>query len=108
MQMRLFWLAALLALSANAPAMSQTSTGTIEPDAVASSMVGHWLYSADGAKIGSVRRLSDDGQTAVIMVGSYFQPGSHEATLPAAALSIVNGKVIVRAGMVQALNAAAR
>jgi len=108
MQIRFPWLAAVLALSVNAPAMGQTSTGLAEPDAVEARAVGHWLYNSDGTKIGSVRRLSDDGQTAVIMVGSYFQPGSHEATLPVTALFVVNGRVTLQTGMAQALNVVAR
>ena len=108
MHLRFPWLAALLVLSASASAMGQTSTSPVEADAIASSAVGHWLYGPDGTKIGSVRRLSDHGQTAVVMVGSYFQPGSHEATVPAAALSIVDGKVILQTAMAQKLRAATR
>lgn len=31
------------------------------------------------------------------MIGTYFQPGSHEARVPARALSLVNGKVTLQA-----------
>ncbi len=72
--------------------------------AVADAFVGRWLYDTHGDIIGSVRGLADSRRTAIIMVGSYFQPGSHEARVPARALSIVNGKITLRAETVAALN----
>lgn len=88
-----------MALSVTGAAMAQAPA---EP--VASKVVGRWLYDQKGNKIGSVRSLSDDGQTAVIMTGSYFQPGSHEATISVAALSVVSGHVTLRTGVAEALN----
>ncbi len=44
----------------------------------------------------------------MIMVGSYFQSGSHEATVPANALSIVNGNVTLRTGIAEARNTVSR
>ena len=73
-----------------------------------SNAVGHWLHDPQGNTIGSVRTLSADGQTAEVMVGSYFQPGSHVASVSSNALAIVNGKVTLRSETVEALNTAAR
>jgi len=104
MNTRILSLAASLALSVGGAAMAQAPAGSNSTYSVASSAVGRWLYDLKGDKIGSVRSLTDDGRTAVIMVGSYFQPGSHQATVPASALSLVNGNVTLRTETVQALN----
>ena len=74
----------------------------------ASDAVGHWLYGPQGNIVGSVRKPSDDGQTVEIMVGSYFQIGSHAASIPSNALARVGGKVVLRSETVEALNTAAR
>lgn len=112
MNTRILSLAASLALSISGAAMAQTaSTPTAnhaEVYSVASSAVGRWLYDLQGNTIGSVRSLTDDGRTAVIMVGSYFQQGSHETRIPSSDLSIVNGKVTLQAPTVQALNSVSR
>ncbi len=88
---------------ASIPATNQAAVNS-----TASSAVGHWVYNQQGDKIGSVRSLTDNGETAVIMVGSYFQPGSHEARISANALSIVNGNVTLRNDTLQALNTVSR
>lgn len=102
-------LAASLALLVGCGEMSQTTTGPATNQAPSSSLaasaVGRWPHDPQGNTIGSVRRLTDGGRTAVIMVGSYFEFGSHEARVPARALSIVDGKATLRAETVQALNA---
>lgn len=112
MNARILSLAASLAFTLGGAALAQPAAA---PDAgqaatysIASSAVGRWLYDLKGNKIGSVRSLADGGQTAVVMVGSYFQPGGHEARIPASALSVANGKVQLQAGTVQALNIATR
>ena len=70
--------------------------------------VGRWLYDPQGDLIGSVRALADSGQTAVIMIGSYFQPGSHEARVPVCKITVAtNGRVTVRREIIDALNASA-
>ncbi len=92
-----------MALSVTGAAMAQAPA---EP--VTSKVVGRWLYNQKGNKIGSVRSLSDNGQTAVIMIGSYFQPGSHEATISVTALSVVSGDVTLRTGTAEALNSVSR
>jgi hypothetical protein len=107
---RILSLAAALTLSAAGatlaqPAHGPTADGTAAY-AAASSPVGRWLYDLKGNKIGSIRSLSEDGQTAVVMVGSYFQPGSHLTAVPTNALSVVDGKVTLRNETVQALNTA--
>jgi hypothetical protein len=108
MHTRFLSLAAALALSVSSGAMAQMTAHPTAPRAAApsaaTSAVGRWLYDTKGNKIGSVRFLADDGQTAVIMIGSYFQPGSHEARVPAYALSLVDGKVTLHPETVEALN----
>lgn len=118
MNIRNLSLAALLGLSFGALSLGgaaladQTVGPAMEPAAasvapsIASSAVGHWLYDPRGNIIGSVRSLTNNGQTAVIMVGSYFQPGSHLDTVRASSLVLVNGKVTLRNESVQALNTA--
>ncbi len=85
-------------------AADPAANNTAEPAAVADAFVGRWLYDPHGDIIGSIRGLADSRRTAIIMVGSYFQPGSHEARVPARALSLVNGKVTLRAETVAALD----
>ena len=104
--LRIFSLAATLAFSISFGAIAQSNLAdrTATPS-VAASAVGHWLHSPQGDTIGSVRGLADGGSTAVIMIGSYFRPGSHEARVPARMLSIVDGKVMLQAETVEALNA---
>ncbi len=87
-----------------ATAQAAADAGAESSAAVADAFVGRWLYDPHGDIIGSVRSLADSRRTAVIMVGSYFQPGSHEARVPARALSLVNGKVTLRAETVAALD----
>ena len=112
MNTRILSLAASLAMSIGGTALAQTAynspTNNAQVYSAASSAVGRWLYDLQGNTIGSVRSLTDDGRTAVIMVGSYFQQGSHEARVPSADLSIVDGKVTLQAGTVQALNTVSR
>ena len=105
-------LAAAAALSL-AAATAQAASGSGDPfpfraPGIAASTIGHWLYDAQGNTIGSVRGVTDGGRTAVIMVGSYFRPGSYEARVPASALSVVDGKVTLRTETIQALNAGPR
>ncbi len=42
------------------------------------------------------------------MIGAYFQHGSHEARVPARALSLVDGKVTLQAETAEALNLCTR
>jgi len=108
MQTYLVGLAAALALSVSGGAMAQITAAPAATQSVAAGAVGRWLHDAQGNIIGSVRTLADDGQTAVIMVGAYFQPGSHEARTFARMLSLVDGKATLRAKTVEALNARTR
>ena len=108
---RILSIAAALAFSLSSGAMAQTDQTATNPAtdhtaaySVAASSVGRWLYDLRGNIVGSVRSVTDDGRTAVIMVGAYFQPGSHEARVPASALSVVNGKVTLRGETIEALN----
>lgn len=109
MNVRILSLAALLALSFGGAALAQPSVGPVTEPAVASvvsNAAGHWLYDSRGNVIGSVRSFTNEGQTAVIMVGTYFQPGSHLDTVRTSSLIMVNGKVTLRNETVQALNTA--
>lgn len=112
MHTRLFCFAASLLLSIGGGAMAQTAANPDAGRAIASSpqssAVGHWLYNSEGKIIGSVRSLTDDGATAVIMVGSYYQPGSHEARISSSLLSVMDGKLTMRPASVEALNTAPR
>ena len=112
MNTRMLSLAASLAFTFGGAALAQPAAGPAAGQApiysVASSAVGRWLYDLKGQRIGSVRKLEDGGRTAVIMVGSYFQIGSHEARVPAGALSVVNGKAVLHDETVQALNTVSR
>lgn len=109
MNIRILSLAASLALSIGGAALAEPTVGPVTEPAtasVASNAVGQWLYDSRGNIIGSVRSLTNDGQTVVIMVGTYFQPGSHLDTIRASSLVMMNGKVTLRNETVQALNTA--
>ena len=111
MNTRILSLAASLAFTLGGAALAQPAAlaaGQATVYSVASSAVGRWLYDLKGNRIGSVRKLEDGGRTAVVMVGSYFQPGSHEARVPASALSTVDGKAVLRSDTVEALNTVSR
>ena len=110
MNTRLFSLAVALALTIGGGAISGEAMGqTAASSPFAASAVGSWLYNAQGNKIGSVRRLTDGGQTVVVMIGFYFSiDGIYQARVPASALSMVNGKATLQPATVQALNAAPR
>jgi hypothetical protein len=112
MNTRYFSLVASLMLAVSGGTAAQAAVVPAANQAAASfdasHAVGHWLHDPQGNTIGSVRALSADGQTAEIMVGSYFQPGSHLASVPSSALAIVDGKVTLRSETVEALNIAPR
>ncbi len=105
-------LAVALILSSGGTALAQAvagPAGAAAADAAASSLpasvVGKWIRDPQGNIFGSVRSLTADGRTAEIMVGSYFQNGSHVATVPSSALSVVDGRVVLRTETLMALNA---
>ena len=108
MNTRILSLAASLAFTFGGAALAQPVIGPMPGPgpvySIASSAVGRWLYDLKGQRIGSVRKLEDGGRTAVIMVGSYYQDGSHEARVPASALSVIGGNVVLQDKTVQALN----
>lgn len=106
MDLRVLNLAASLALAVGWTTTVSSSAAPEDamPSATASA-VGRWLYDAQGNVIGSVRGLADGGRTVIIMVGSYFRPGSHVARLPACTLSVIDGKVTVRTGTAELLRA---
>lgn len=112
MNTRILSLAASLAFTFGGAAFAQPAIGPMPGPApaysIASSAVGRWLYDLKGNRIGSVRKLEDGGRTAVIMVGSYFQIGSHEARVPASALAVLDGNTVLNGDAAQALNIASR
>ena len=112
MNTRTLSLAASLVFTFGGAASAQPAVGPMPGLAsvysIASSAVGRWLYDLKGQRIGSVRKLEDSGRTAVIMIGSYYQIGSHEARVPASALSVVDGKAVLHDDTVQALNTVSR
>ncbi len=112
MNTRMLSLIASIAFTFGGAALAQPAIGPMPgPTAsysIASSAVGRWLYDLKGNRIGSVRKLEDGGRTAVIMVGSYFQEGSHEARVPASALSVVGGNTVLAGDAAQALSMASR
>ncbi len=81
--------AVVLSLAAG-PAFAAGGSARISNDAV-----GSWIYDNSGNIVGSLRSLSDDGRKATVMVGSYFQPGSHLMTVPSDVLQMANGRVTV-------------
>ena len=103
---------AALLLSVSGGAMAEPAADPAATEAavpfVATNAVGRWLHDPQGNTIGSVRGLADGGRTAVVMIGSYFRPGSYEARVPASALSVVNGKVTLQIETIQALNIQSR
>lgn len=112
MNTRILSLAASLAFTLGGAALAQPAASTVGGQAaaysVASSAVGRWLYDLKGNRIGSIRKLEDGGRTVVVMVGSYFQDGSHEARVPASALWVADGRTVLRGDTALALNTAGR
>ncbi len=110
MNTRFAVLAAALALSSTGAAMAQPAAGPayVAASPVTESAVGKWIRDPQGNIVGSVRSLRSDGGTAEIMVGSYFQNGSHVAMVPLSALSVVDGRVVLRPDSLVALNAPRR
>ena len=115
MTIRFAILAAAVALSSNAAAMAQPAAGSAHVAAspgaeapVTASAVGMWIRDPQGNIVGSVRSLRGGAGTAEILVGSYFQNGSHVATVPLSTLSLVDGRVVLRTDSLMALNAPRR
>ena len=81
----------------------------LAPGAALADSVGRWLYDDRGEIIGSVKSLSPDGRTAVVVLGVYFHTGARSVEVPAGALRAVDGGTTPRAETLQALlNAPAR
>ena len=98
---------------AGGTAMAQAATGNtvmaqLATRAADTDMVGRWVHDPRGNAIGSVRSLAEDGRIAVLMIGSYFQPGSHETRVPVSALSETSRGIVLREGTVEALNTRGR
>ena len=105
MTARFFGALALLTVSGGSAAVAQALPGAASSGCATEAAVGRWLLDSQGAKIGSIRALTDGGRTVVIMVGSYFQPGSHEAVVPACAITVAaDGRVMLRREAIEALN----
>ncbi len=96
---------ALIAASAGTGAAAQGGPETAPVICADKAMVGRWLYDPQGNTIGSVRALTDRGRTAVVMLGSYFQPGSHEIRVPACEITVAaGGRVTLGHDVVDARN----
>jgi hypothetical protein len=99
---------ALVTALAGSGAMAQVPPGAALSGCATEDAVGRWLHDSQGAKIGSVRALTDGGQSAVIMLGFYFQLNLHEAVVPACAITVAaDGRVTLRREATEALNAPA-
>jgi len=68
------------------------------------SAAGRWLHDEQGNVIGSVRGFAEGGQTAILMIGSYFEQGSHVAVVPASSLYVAAGQVRLRASPAGEIN----
>ena len=105
MNIRALVFTASLALSFGGNAIVHATAVAASPDAPA---VGYWLHDPQGNTIGSVRDLADNGRIAVLMIGSYYEPGSHEIRVPASALSLAGNRVTLRHDIVEAMNVPGR
>ena len=105
-----FAAAAVLALAAApAPAQERPVTDAPAPGAALAASVGRWLYDDRGEIVGSVKSLSPDGRTAVVVLGVYFHTSARLVEVPLGALRVVDGKATLRGETLQALlNAPAR
>ena len=100
---------ALLTTSACSGSNAQVPPSTVSSGCVTKAAIGRWLYDPQGSKFGSVRALTNAGQSATIMVSSYFEPGSHEAVVPACEITVAaDGRVMLRRETVEALNGSSR
>ncbi len=104
-------LAASLALTganvaASAEPMAQSAASLERP--AGPSAAGRWLHDEHGNLLGSVRGFTDGGRTAILMIGSYFEQGSHLATVPATSLYIAAGQVRLRTSTSEGMNAFAQ
>ena len=101
--------AALLAvagvtLAASTGTMAQSAVNSAAATPSVASVAGSWLHDPQGNVIGSVRGPADGGRTAILVIGSYFRPGSHEVRVPASQLSVVGGRVTLQPEISEALN----
>ena len=74
------------------------------PNAIAAATAGRWLFSERGEIVGSVKSVSLDGRTATIVLGVYTLDNVRVVDVPTSALSLVNGRVTLRAETIMALN----
>lgn len=100
--------AAVLTLIGTAPTLAQQRPTAGPPSAIAASTAGRWLYDDRGEIVGSVKSVSADGRTATIVLGVYTLDNVRVVDVPAGALSVVNGRVTLRAETVIALNTRSR
>ena len=97
---------ALVAASAGSGVMAQVPPSAAPSGCATEATVGRWLHDLHGNTVGSVRALTDGGRSAVIMIGSYFRPGSHETVVPACEITVAaDGRVTLHGDTVEALNA---
>ena len=92
--------------AASAEPMAQSAPPLERP--AGPSAAGRWLHDEQGNVIGSVRSFADGGQTAILMIGSYFEQGSHLAVAPASSLYVAAGQVRLRTSTAGGMNLFAR
>ncbi len=109
MNKRLLSLAGVAVLAfAATPTLAQQRPAAAPPTATATALAGRWLHDSRGRIIGSVKSVSPDGRAATVMLGVYTIDNVHVIDVPASALSVVDGKIILRGETTKALNASSR
>ena len=88
----------IAALGTATPAIAQPAT-EFNPQ----SLVGNWLYDANGTLIGSVYGVTDGGRTVIVQWGSYLTPGRHLIAVPSADFASIGGRTMLRTLTAEAL-----
>ena len=98
--------AAVLILAA-APTRAQQFPTVAPPGTSTSGLAGRWLHDDQNRIIGHVKSVSPDGRMATIMLGTYLLDNVRVMQVPVSALSVLDGKAMLRRNTAEALNAAA-
>ncbi len=97
--------AALLALAAT-PTLAQQPPSGAPSRAITAALTGQWLHDTRGGIIGSVKSISPDGRTAMIVLGIYTLDNVRVVEVPASALSVAGGRVTLTGDTAEARNTA--
>ena len=95
--------AVVLALAA-APTLAQQPSAAAPSNVSVAALVGCWLHDSRGRIIGSIKSVSPDGRSAVIVLGIYKLDNVRVIEVPAGALYVVDGKATLRGETVEARN----